>query len=187
MKKTDKLIFSAAIGSISIGSIIAFLNSTDKPTTGLTMFAIIISAVSLWKSVDIAEKNSKQTEKSLKLTEITLEKTEIERKKRDMREKLDLFYYPLNDYLVRGPTLSQCWQPDKFDEIGFYRYLANNEIIEQFEEFRKSNYSHGRESCNALTKSVNKEVISLEIEYKKREEEFDALDKEYEKLKGTNK
>ncbi len=182
MKKTYILItaFSAAIFSI-----IAFLQSPDKPTAGLTMLAIVISAMSLWKSVDIAEENSKQTEKSLKLTEITLEKTEIERKKRDIIEQLDLFYYPLNDYLVRGPTLSQCWQPDIFDKIGFHRYLATKEIIEQFEGFRKENYSHGRESCNILTKSVNTEVKSLEKEHKKLKEEFDSLEKEYKILKDT--
>lgn len=182
MKKTYILItaFSAAIFSI-----IAFLQSPDKPTAGLTMLAIVISAMSLWKSVNIAEENSKQTEKSLKLTEITLEKTEIERKKRDIREQLDLFYYPLNDYLVRGPTLTQCWQPDVFDKIGFHRYLATKEIVKQFEEFRKENYSHGRESCNTLTKSINKQVESLENEHQKLKDEFDALDNEYKKLKDT--
>jgi hypothetical protein len=175
MKKTYILITSF---SASIFSIIAFLKSQDKPTAGLTMLAIVISAMSLWKSVDIAEENSKQTEKSLKLTE-------IERKKRDIREQLDLFYYPLNDYLVRGPTLTQCWQPDVFDKIGFHRYLATKEIIKQFEEFRKENYSHGRESCNTLTKSINKQVESLENEYKKLKYEFDSLDKQYKKLKDT--
>jgi hypothetical protein len=180
-KKLDFIIIVAII----LGSFMVYFISTDKPTAALTIFAIILSAYSLAKSVNIAEENSKQIEKSLKITEITLEKTELERKKKDVTDQLDLFYYPLNDYLTRGPTISRCWDPAVFDKIGIHRYLATKDIIKQFEDFRKDNYSHNRESCNTLTTSVNKEVESLEIECKNLKNKLDSSNKEYEKLKYT--
>lgn len=89
MKKTYILITAFSAANFLHNSI---LQSPYKPTSGLTMLAIVISAMSLWKSVDIAEENSKQTEKSFKLTEITLEKnrnrTKKERHKRTTRSVL---------------------------------------------------------------------------------------------------
>jgi len=124
--------------------------------------------------------------RSLKLTEISLEKGILEQKMRELKERLDLFYYPLKDYLVRGPTLSQCWQPEIFDKIGFHRYLATKEIIKQFEDFQKSSYSHGREPCDTLTTSVTKEVESLEKEYTGLIEDFSSLEMKYKKLKSAH-
>lgn len=200
MKKKDVLII---ILLIAMGALISFLSSTDKPTASLTFFALVLASITIWISIDASEESSKQTERaleitkntaheaqkqterSLKLTEIALEKAVLEQKMRDLKECLDLFYYPLRDYLVRGPTLAQCWQPEIFDKIGFHRYLATEEIIKQFEDFQKSSYSHGRESCNVLTISVSKKVELLEKEYRDLKEKFGSLEKEYKKLKNV--
>lgn len=101
----NKILDFVVVISVIFDSLIVYFLSTDKTATALTIFAIFLSAYSLTSSVSIAEKNSKQTEKSLKLTEITLEKTELERKMNGVEDQLDLFYYPLNDYLTRGPTI----------------------------------------------------------------------------------
>jgi hypothetical protein len=187
---------------VVVGALIAISFITDKPTASLTFFTLVLASITIWTSIDSAEESrkqteqalemtrntaietKKQTERSLKLTEITLEKAVLEKKIEDLKECLDLFYYPLRDYLIRGPTLTQCWQPEIFDKIGFHRYLATKEIIKQFEDFQKGSYSHGSDPCNLLTISVNKEVELLENEYRDLKERFISLEKEYQKLKN---
>jgi hypothetical protein len=167
-----------------IGSIVAVLLSSDKSTAGLTALAVLIAGVSLYESAKTSEINNEHTEKSLKLTEITLEKTEIEQKKRAIKEQLNIFYYPLYDYITRDPYVNECWQPSSLNKIGMHRYLANKEIIEQFEEFRNSGYSYGHEPCNKLTESIKNEIKSLETRCRELDNELNILDNEYKQIKN---
>lgn len=169
-----------------IGSIVAVLLSSDKPTAGLTALAVLIASASLYESAKTSEKNSEQMEKSLKLTETTLEKAEIEQKKRAIKEQLNIFYYPLYDYITRAPNYSECWQPSILNKIGMHRYFANKKIIEQFEVFRNSGYGYGSEPCNKLTESIKIEINSLEARCRELNNELNILDNEYKQIKNDS-
>ncbi|AKB45191.1 hypothetical protein [Methanosarcina vacuolata] len=183
MTKKDTLtIVSLAV----IGSIVAVLLSSDKPTAGLTALAVLIASASLYESAKTSEKNNEQMEKSLKLTEITLEKAEIEQKTRTIKEQLNVFYYPLYDYITRDPSINECWQPSTLNKIGMYRYFANKEIIEQFEVFRNSGYGYGSEPCNKLTESIKIEIKLLESRCRELNNGLNILDNEYNQIKNDS-
>lgn len=176
------------------------MSSADKPTAALTVFALVMASVTIWVSMGASEETSRQTERaleitqntalkthrqterSLKMTELTLEITETELKTRDIKERLDRFYSPLNYYLVSGPAKTR-WYPESFHNIGFYKYLATDRTSKQFELFKDISFSHNRPESDLLTQYVKEETESLENELKGRKEDIDSLEKELKKLK----
>jgi uncharacterized membrane protein len=181
-----------------MGAIISLLFSTDKPTAALTVFALILSSVSTMISVgtaretraqteralllseNTARKTHEQTERSLRLSEMTLEKAETERKIQDIKDRFNLFYYPLKEYLVAGPALTM-WSRESFEKIGFYRYLATEKTSMLFDEFRKVHYSYGRPEQASLLQSVEEDVNSLELKFRDYSETLKDLNQAIEK------
>ncbi|AKB27944.1 hypothetical protein MSSIT_1225 [Methanosarcina siciliae T4/M] len=121
---------------ILIAAIIVFIviDENEKGNAALTVIAIVAAILSLQQSIEANQK----TEKALKLTEKTLKLTETEQKIRDLEKRLDLFYYPVYDYLTPITSLGFGNLNDKradFTRALSFRYLAIGDTKEKLEKF----------------------------------------------------
>lgn len=86
----------------------------------------------------IANESLKETKTSNENTEEALRLTEIEQQIRDIEKRLDLFYFPMQDYfkIATGRrTKGGLTDSDRIDRIHAeaYRYLANDDTRKKLE------------------------------------------------------
>jgi hypothetical protein len=154
-----------------------FFLSRDKITVALPVLAILLAAFSTLISADSAQKSYEQTEKTLKITDNTLKLTETEQEIRDIERSLDLFYYPLRDFLDKHVIQSVSnYSISKIERelvnIGHYRYLATDETRKYFEKYQSEFLEYG----NATPKEhITDLSISVANDIKLKEDDLQKL------------
>jgi hypothetical protein len=175
------LLIPNIISEIGLYSSIKYGNFTETITNGKESITLLISTASVFISFVLLFMTNNSldiTENALKLTDKTLKLTEIEQEIRDIEKSLDLFYYPLKDYLEEARYIEAnhtlVREKNKTEriieryneirrDIAPYRYLATEETRIKFETLRLNGYQlRNPAQKHGFLDDVNDDIISKE-------------------------
>jgi hypothetical protein len=170
-----KIISHIQVVLIIIAAVTVFIitDENEKGIAALTVIAIVAAVLSLQQSIEANQK----TEKALELTEKTLKLTVTEQKTKDLKERLNLFYYPVYDYQNSTIGLGFGNLNDKradFTRAVSFRYLAIGDTKEKLEKFLDKK-GKTEEDSNELKKVLKNDILVCEKAIQEYQKIIDKL------------
>ncbi|WP_410507090.1 hypothetical protein RSJ42_09635 [Methanosarcina hadiensis] len=170
-----KIISHIQVVLIIIAALTVFviIDENEKGIAALTVIAVVAAVLSLQQSIEANQK----TGKALELTEKTLKLTVTEQKIRDLKERLNLFYYPVYDYQnsITGAGFGNL--NDKradFTRIVSFRYLAIGNTKEKLEKFLEKK-GKTEEDSSGLKIVLKNDISTCEKEIQEYQKIMDKL------------